>query len=93
MGNIGLLRAIEKYDIDNKKKATFFTFCTYWIYSDIERFVFVNRSMMYVPYKKRNDVVYKQLDIEDDIFGKFRCDPMEQTKLEMSAQSVQSLIR
>ena len=77
VGNLGMLKAIHKYDITNKKSATFFTYCQYWIYAEIERFVFVNRSLIYVPYKKRNDVQYKQLDIEDDVFGRMRADPMK----------------
>lgn len=93
VGNLGLLKAIQKYDIDNKKAATFFTYCQYWIYAEIERFAFVNRSLIYVPYKKRNDISYKRFDIEDDVFGRFRTDPMKKQQLLMSAESVRPLIR
>lgn len=73
---MGMMRAIHKYDINNKKGATFFTYCQYWIYSDIDRFTFLNRSLIYVPYKKKDEYEYKQMDIEDDVFGKMRTDPM-----------------
>ena len=35
LGNMGLLKAIEKYDIDNKWGASFNTFAYVWIRSEI----------------------------------------------------------
>ncbi|MFQ7000608.1 MAG: sigma-70 family RNA polymerase sigma factor [Clostridium sp.] len=38
-GFIGLVIAVEKYDFDNEKKATFITYAVNWIYQRIYRFV------------------------------------------------------
>lgn len=34
-GVIGLLKAVEKYDIDNEKGASFATYATFWIRSEV----------------------------------------------------------
>ena len=38
-GNIGFIKACDKYDVNNEQKASFTTYAFHWIYSKIHRFI------------------------------------------------------
>ena len=48
-GNIGLIKAIEKYDINYRTKATFQTYAYYWVFQSIDRFAKQNQGNIRVP--------------------------------------------
>lgn len=63
MGNLGLIRAVQKYD--TSKGTQFSTYATHWIQSFIRRHITVNQLCVYVPVgqiqKNNNQFKFKQI--------------------------------
>ena len=53
-GNLGLIRAIEKYDWE--KDNLFLTYAVLWIKRNQDRLAQSNQFLIQVPYHKRSDI-------------------------------------
>ena len=62
-----MMKAVEKYDIDNPRKASFFTYSYFWIKSGIQDCKYQSKNFIRIPEKKRDKVEVKvnSLDAED----------------------------
>ena len=49
MGNMGLLKAVEKYDPNHEKHARFGTYAVFWIKCYLQRYVHEQQSIIRIP--------------------------------------------
>ena len=63
------MKAIDKYDVTNKKGASFNTFAFWWVRSEIFKFINWDNSLIHVPLKKRekHSVITINVDMNDPI--------------------------
>ena len=52
-GQVGLMKAIAKFDPNNEKKASFYTYSFYWIKSEIQQFRHRNESIIKIPASRQ----------------------------------------
>lgn len=53
-GNIGLVRALKDYDLNNKSGATFNTYAYYWVRSKIQQYLNFDQALIHIPVRKRD---------------------------------------
>ena len=71
-GNIGLFEAIKKYDVQNTRKASFFSYSFYHIQNEMNK-VEVKSKMIHIPYKKKRDgLKYKMCSFEEYFTNVFK---------------------
>lgn len=63
-GKIGLLSAIDGYDVTNKGKATFFTYAYFPVRQQIYHQIYFNKNIIRLPYKKRKDPNHNYIYID-----------------------------
>lgn len=63
-GKVGLLQAIDGYDVTNKGKATFFTYAYFPVKQQIRHQIYFNKNTIRLPYRKRDDPKHKYLYID-----------------------------
>ena len=87
VGSIGLLKAIDKYDVTNKKGASFNTFAFWWVRSEIFKFINWDNALIHVPLKKRekHSVITINVDMNDPITQRQLMGADSQLKEEFSA--------
>ena len=56
LGSIGLLKAIDKYDVTNVKGATFNTYAYWWVRSYITNHLNYHQQLIRIPPEKRDTV-------------------------------------
>lgn len=64
VGCVGLLRAIDTYDVNHESKAGFITYAYHWIRQQITRQIYQNESAIRIPEHARGTVSYKYCDYE-----------------------------
>ena len=72
-GNIGLMKAIGKYDVDNSSKAKFYTYAFYWIRYQVSDGLKQNLNIIKLPwnetYSKFKEVDYEKVNMKMKGFG------------------------
>lgn len=51
VGNLGLLQAIEKFDLDHNSGAAFNTYAFYWVRQSINKYLLSNASLIKLPHR------------------------------------------
>ena len=63
-GNMGLIKAIHKYDYSNARKSSFFTYCFFWIKAEIQQFQHTNQSVIRTPLLDKHSKAVKNINVQ-----------------------------
>jgi RNA polymerase primary sigma factor len=90
-GNLGLIKAVEKYDY---KKGRFSTYATYWIHQAIKRALLNQTRTIHIPIHKIEEI-NRWLNITKELNLKFGRQPTPQElskKLRLSMNKIEEII-
>ena len=57
-GNYGIMKAIQKYNISDERKATFFTYAYHWVRSTVSKGLQEQKNFIKIPDYRRADTKF-----------------------------------